>query len=178
MRREFLARSMVLGVTLLLTACATTQELSPRSYTTIVLEKPVHFVGADGADRVVPAGQFEVSAPLSARLQLTPVGGGNAQPSILAAEPVTVPITLLSAAALSVPYEDDEHSVVWVRPDGTGLEAIGTYSGITTRKDCDASCMQRLQRELQRRAELYQAMLNALRAQQEASQQIIRNIRQ
>jgi type II secretory pathway component PulK len=78
-----------------------------------------------------------------------PVGAGMTEKSwSILASPITVPIELPAAAAVSLSSDDDQHQVVWVRPNGSGFEAIGSYSGVITRETknpCDAACQQQKQ---------------------------------
>jgi hypothetical protein len=61
------------------------------------------------------------------------------------ASPVTVPIELPAVTAAALSLDEEQHQVVWLRPNGSGLEAIGPYSGVSTRDTCDAACQQRKQ---------------------------------
>ena len=96
----------------------------------IELARPTHFPGTDGRDVLVPAGTFRVE-PRDAALVLMPQEGGSEL--VLAAasgaheEPITVP------TALSIPVDQDEHHLVWLRPGGGTLDAKGSPSGIQSR---------------------------------------------
>ncbi len=162
-----------LGILVLVVGCATVKE--DPSPTTIALDKSVHFVGPGGEDRSTPAGSYIVSMVAVDQLQLTPTTTDRERlQTTIAALPVTVPIKLEAPAAVTLAQEGDEHYIVWVRPDGTGLEATGTYSGVMARKDCDPACVQRAMQRLKQ----YYEMLAALqKARAEAANQIIRNLR-
>lgn len=146
MKQAMWACLMVVGLMVLMMGRATANE--QRSYPVITLETAIHFPGPDGADQLIPAGQFSVSPAGGNLLQLRPLTtGGASTPTILAAEPITVPIQLDTQAAVLVAHEGNQYSIVWVRPDGTGLEARGNSSGIGTRGlalTCDQVCQARL----------------------------------
>lgn len=119
---------------------------SPQSSTMVTFEKAVHFSSPDEADVSIPAGRYDVVPEGKEQLNLTPVGAGTTGKawSILAS-PITVPIELPAVAAVALSLDEEQHQVVWLRSDGSGLEAIGAYSGVITRATCDASCQQKRQ---------------------------------
>jgi hypothetical protein len=116
----------------------------------VTFEQAVHFSAPDGADVMIPAGRYDV-APEGGeeQLNLMPVDAGTTGKawSILAS-PVTVPIELPAVAAVALSLDKAQHQVVWLRPNGSGLEAIGSYSGVITRATpCDAACRQRREKQ-------------------------------
>lgn len=157
MWRRIHNRGCCLGVTIavlgslawMVAACATTPP-PPQSSTMVTLEKAVHFSAPDGADVTIPAGRYDVAPGGEEQLNLTPVGAGTTGKawSILAS-PITEPIELSAVAAVTLALDEAQHQVVWLRPNGSGLEAIGSYSGVITRETtCDAACQQRRQAKL------------------------------
>ena len=82
-------------------------------------------------------------------LNLMPIGAGtNGTSWSILATPITVPVQLTAAVSLS--SDDDQYQVVWLRPNGSGLEAIGSYSGVSTRATpCDAACQQRRRAQIE-----------------------------
>ena len=125
----------VMGVTLALLAgaCATMQD-SPARYTTVTIEKPVHFSALDGADVMAAPGRYHVDSFEDATLRLTPAeSGAGSSPLIVAAMALPHAEPIESRVALSLPNGEDEHHVVLLMPDGKGLDAGGTYSGLRSR---------------------------------------------
>jgi hypothetical protein len=128
-------RMLVIGAALALLAgaCATTQD-TPARYSIITLEKSVHFSAPDGADVLAAPGRYDVDSVDEATLRLTPAeGAGGVSPLIVAAMTLPHEEPIESRVALSVPNGKDEHHVVLLMPDGKGLDAGGTYSGLRSR---------------------------------------------
>ncbi len=108
-----------------------TGEVDP---TTITLERPVHFLTPDGSDVVVGPGTYEVEATQE-WIRLIPDERRNAV--LLEALPTTHEEVISSPIVLSLPGEEGEqadvHHLLVLLPDGSGLDAIGTYSGIRSK---------------------------------------------
>lgn len=117
-------------------ACSTTQDTQPQ-FTTVTLEKPVHFSAPDGADVMAGPGRYSVDSVDSveaARLRLTPTETRKkTSPLIVMAMVLPHDELIESGVALSVPNGTDEHHVVLLLPMGKGLDAGGTYSGVRSR---------------------------------------------
>lgn len=127
-------RMLVMGAAMLLfaTACATMKD-TPSRFTTVTLEKPVHFSAPDGADVLAASGRYQVDSIEDAKLRLIPVDAASGQPLTVAAMALPHEQPLESHVALSVPSGEDEHHVVLLLPGGKALDAAGTYSGIRPR---------------------------------------------
>jgi CARDB len=113
----------------LFTGCATAPKVSSPS--DITLTKAVHFQSSEGVDLIVPAGTYQVGAAGTGQLRLVPQTGGAAL--VVQAQDSKYDEPLTDLLALSIPYKEDEHHVVLLKPDGTALDATGTYSGVKTR---------------------------------------------
>ena len=121
------------ALALLAGACATTQD-TPARYSIITLEKSVHFSAPDGADVMAAPGRYDVDSVDEATLRLIPAEAAAGTSSLIVAAmalPHEEPIE--SRVALSVPNGEDEHHIVLLMPDGKGLDAGGTYSGLRSR---------------------------------------------
>jgi hypothetical protein len=117
---------MVLG------ACATMPE-TPR-FSTISLEKTVHFEAPDGRDVTVVPGSYDVQMLEEAKLQLAPAEAiTDKQPITVQAQSMPHAEALSSAVALSVPQGEDGVHVVLLLPNGRGWDAPGSLSGVRTR---------------------------------------------
>jgi hypothetical protein len=98
-----------------------------------MLEKAVHFITPDGSDIQVPSGTYLVEPAGDSSLRLSP-NGGQPPVEIQAAniahdEPLSVPVSM---AVIEEGQEDEVH-LVFLLPDGRGLDAVGSYSGVRTR---------------------------------------------
>lgn len=117
---------LIIGIAGLVTAAAVV------SAPTIVIEKAVHFLTPSGEDVVVGPGTYQVEA-VKEGIQLTPKGGEAAKAVVVQALTRPHPESLTTPKALSEPGVEDEHRVALLLPDGQGLEAVGSYSGVRTR---------------------------------------------
>ena len=120
---------ILMGLSLMISACATTAASPDPS--TITIQKPVHFSGSDGSDVVAPAGDYRVEQATDRTLRLVPQEGKT--PLVIQAQATKYDEPMSDLLALSIPYQEDEHHVVLLKPDGTALDAAGTYSGVKTR---------------------------------------------
>ena len=99
---------------------------------TITVERAIHFLNAEDTDVVVPPKDYAIHAdPSKELLFLKPMNGG--QPIQITAQGIKHEEQILTATPLSFSEKDDEHRLLLLQPDGTGLEAIGSYSGIHSR---------------------------------------------
>lgn len=119
----------MLMFTLLISACATAPH-EPSNTSIISLDKPVHFLAADGGDVVVPPGIYQVAA-VESRIWLIPSEGEQAP--LLEAQAMTHDEPVTAPVALSLPQGEDEHHLILLLPEGKGLDAAGTYSGMRSR---------------------------------------------
>lgn len=101
--------------------------------TLIRLVPASHFTGADGGDIKIPAGTYrlERSGPELMRLSAE----GDASPLVVQAVEATHDFDIVEPVAFwaSVEGYEDEQHLLLLHPDGTALEAIGTYSGTRSR---------------------------------------------
>ena len=107
---------------------------NPSSFSTIELDRPLHFFGVDGTDMVIQPGHYQVEAAES-WLKLVPEGESRSAAMLLEANLGRHEETLMEPVVRS--EEDKDNSDVFhiavLLPDGSGLEAIGTKSGIRPR---------------------------------------------
>ena len=102
---------------------------------TVELTSPIHFLTPGGEDVTVPVGTYHIEATDS-WLKLLPAGGARSAMVLIEAIQGHHKESLTEAFVLAEPDETDAdrfHLAV-LRPDGTGLEAVGSTSGIRTRK--------------------------------------------
>ena len=102
---------------------------------TITLEKPVYFFGTDGSPVIAKAGEYTVEAA-EEWIKLIP-GKQRRDALLLETEKGTHEVGAEIPIALSIPGDNAEelnrHYVQLLLPDGTSLEANGTYDGIFPR---------------------------------------------
>ncbi len=101
----------------------------------IYLEKAVHFVGPEETDVILKTGTYTVEAA-GEMIRLTP--DEKPDPILLKAHTESHEGTIDTPIALSLPgpagEEADLHYVVLLLPNGNIQQALGTYSGIHSRK--------------------------------------------
>ncbi len=99
--------------------------------TTVTLEQAGHFLTSDGSDVLIQPGTYIVEAA-EEWLRVSP--GERREAWLLDAIRTTHEETLDTPVAFSTPGEDDQHHIVLLLPRGTGLEAIGSISGVRSRR--------------------------------------------
>ena len=103
--------------------------------TTIILEKRVYFLGTDGSPVIADAGQYTVEAA-EEWIKLIP-GKERENALLLESEKGTHEVGAEIPIALSIPGDNaaelNLHYVQLLLPDGTSLEANGTYDGVRPR---------------------------------------------
>jgi hypothetical protein len=101
--------------------------LSP---TTITIFQAVHFLTPDGTDVIVNPGNYDVEAAGNVlRLQ----SSNNTVPIHIQAGPTPFPDEVESPVAMAIPMPEGGIYLALAVPEGTGLEAMGFYSGIHAR---------------------------------------------
>jgi hypothetical protein len=122
---------MVTVLCLAVSACTTPSAPAPDAPSTILLQKPVHFSFPDGADVQADVGIYRVEQATDKSLRLVP--REKKESIVIQAHATKYDEPLSELVALSIPYQEDEHHVVLLMPDGNALDAVGTYSGVKTR---------------------------------------------
>lgn len=97
---------------------------------TVSIDKPVHFLAADGSDVLVAPGTYGVEATES-RLRLAQGEGKEAL--VIQAQVGKHNETLSSPVAFSIPVSADKILVLLAEPGGTVVHAAGSVSGVRTR---------------------------------------------
>ncbi len=100
------------------------------STTTLTLDQALHFLAADGSDVLVQPDTYQLEV---AEEWLRLVPGKRRDALLLEAHQTQHDETLHSPKAMVTENDDDEHRLVLLLPGGTGLEAIGSASGIRSR---------------------------------------------
>jgi hypothetical protein len=101
--------------------------------TTVTLDQPVHFTTAEGSDVVLEAGDYSLEKA-DTWLRVTPGGGNTVDALLLEAHSARHEETLKEPQGISVPGDSpDTHHLALLLPDGSRLEAVGSYSGIRSR---------------------------------------------
>ncbi|MBI5855521.1 MAG: hypothetical protein HZB35_09905 [Nitrospirae bacterium] len=99
---------------------------------TIELSKAVHFLTPGGEDVVVGPGTFEVEATEQG-LRLKPKDGKPEDAKVIQAQGIPSTEPMEASKTVSETLGEDSHRVALLRADGTGLEAVGSFSGVRTR---------------------------------------------
>ncbi len=118
-----------LVVSLLSTTMGWAEPASP----VLLFERPSHFTAPDGTDVLVAAGTYRVEQSAEAQLRLI---ADPLQPAFeITAAAMTHEETVAAPLALLIAEEGqtDEVHLVLLRPDGQGLDATGSLSGIRSR---------------------------------------------
>ena len=139
----------------------------------IALPYPVHFLAKDGSDLTATPGRYRLEAA-EGNLRLVPVEGQD--PVLVEASKGVHEVKVEVPIALSIPggteEEADIHIVQLLAPDGSTLEAVGTYSGVRPRGVLDvarkAAAKAKAAAEAARREVARKAQEAALKAQQVA----------
>ena len=98
---------------------------------TIKLERAVHFLSPEGTDTVLAPGVYKSEAKDERFINVTAVDGGET--ITIQAEGGTHENQLSAPEALTVAQEEDLFHVVLLIPGGKTLDAVGTFSGVSTR---------------------------------------------
>jgi hypothetical protein len=118
-------------------APATPAEAGEVQERTVSLTQAVHFTDAEGQDVVVGPGSYRVDAEGTNRIRLFPAETGKAV--VIDAVSFTHQQLVESPVPLTVPdpQQPDVLHLALLSPGGTGLDAIGTYSGVKPRQVMD-----------------------------------------
>ncbi len=138
---SILGGSILLGS--FLYACTTPFiDESEKSQTpTIDLEQAVHFTASAGEDNTIQPGSYQVRARKDS-LELVP--GDDSRSIVIAAASTTHEEAVDTPTALSFSETENEnaHFIVLMLPEGKGLEAAGSYSGIHSRATARATSLE------------------------------------
>ena len=93
----------------------------------------LHFLTPGGEDVVVEQGRYEVGQA-SEWLRLTPVGGEKSDAILVEAQLIDHTETIEVPTILLLSEHEDEDRIMLLLPDGTGLEALGSYSGVRSKR--------------------------------------------
>jgi hypothetical protein len=96
----------------------------------ITIGQPVHFLGVDGSDALIAPATYSVEAA-DTWLRLVP--GERRDAILLEAEGVVHQETINEPVASLTSVDEDTQEIMLFLPDGTGLKALGTYSGVMSR---------------------------------------------
>lgn len=122
--------SVVFSVGIAIAAVVTAATVA--SAPTITLEKAVHFTSPSGEDVVIGPGTYEVEA-VKEGLRLTPKDGKAEDAKVIQANPTPHPETIHATKAVAESLGEDALRVALRRADGTGFEAVGSFSGVRSR---------------------------------------------
>ena len=126
----------VLAVAIFVPASATGQEnvtegaSIDETSVEIQLDQPVHFLGPDGKPVTLAAGRYRVEKGDTSTLTMVAEDGGS---QLISAEASGHDEQANAPEALSVETGEDELHILLLQPDGSSLDAAGTYSGIVSR---------------------------------------------
>lgn len=107
-----------------------TGAMNPTEANRVTLTRALHFPAPGNGDVLVPAGSYSARASESAQIVL--FGKDQAQPFLLAAESFNHNSKLIVPLAALQSDESGQHLTL-LMPDGKGLEAMGSLSGVQGR---------------------------------------------
>ncbi|MGV7229989.1 MAG: hypothetical protein ACQ9IQ_15190 [Nitrospirales bacterium] len=120
---------------------------------TISLERTIHFLNNQDTDIVVPPGCYTIHADQPKELLV--LHTENGEPWIqIKAQSIRHEEPIPTATPLSFSEEEDEHRILLLQSDGTGLETVGSYSGIHSRAARQIASKTRVIRKYLRRIPL------------------------
>ena len=109
------------------------QEVEQLEFEPVVeFDRDLHFLTAEGQDKVFPAGGYYVDAD-SNGLRLKSADNEEAEAIIVQAEITTHDRSVKAAEVVSMKEGDDQVVVMVLLPDGKAMQAVGSASGIQTR---------------------------------------------
>ena len=98
----------------------------------IELKREVHFLTPQGEDAVVSSGMYSVE-PVEGGLRLTPRDEGEDRAVIIQAETTTHEVSVDSSQLISTAGEEGQPVVMLMLPNGTVVQAVGSFSGVRAR---------------------------------------------
>ena len=101
---------------------------------TVEVEHPAFFMSAEGKDVLVAPGTYTLEKTGDKNLTLLPLEGDQPAPVIIHGQDTTHEEKLKALTGLAFPGEkEDAYHIVLLLPDGKGVQANGTYSGVRSR---------------------------------------------
>jgi len=128
MRKVFI-RAILSYVFLVLVTPAFAAE--PIGGATVTLDQTIHFLATDGSDVVIPPGTYRIE---ETEEWLRVIPGERREAWLLEAIRTKHEETIDAPVAFSTPGENDQQHMVLLLPGGTGLESIGSISGVRSRR--------------------------------------------
>ena len=130
MRRHRLFTTSLYSLFCILTLSSESWATTTDPLTTINIDRPIHFLAADGSDVVVRPGTYQLEV---AEEWLRLVPGERKDAVLLEAIQILHDENLQTAKALSQSEDADEHRIGLLLPGGKGLEAVGSIGGTRSR---------------------------------------------
>ena len=109
------------------------QEAGPVEIEQVVeFDREMHFLSKEGTDVALPPGSYYVD-PVQDGIRLKSADQEEAEAVIVEAEATTHEQSVESPESVSVKEGDDQQVVLILMPEGKGLQAVGSSSGIQSR---------------------------------------------
>ena len=109
------------------------QEAGPVEIEQVVeFDREMHFLSKEGTDIALPAGSYYVD-PVQDGIRFKSADQEEAEAVIVEAETTTHEQTVEAPESVSIKEGDDQQVVLILMPEGKGLQAVGTISGIQSR---------------------------------------------
>ena len=97
----------------------------------ISLDKPVHVLGFDDQDVLLPEGAYLLEEAMENSLRVVAIPEMEA--TIIQAVAISHEEAIEHPTALAIREGDDQQHLILLMPGGKGYEAVGSYSGLQTR---------------------------------------------
>ncbi|HEY3197904.1 MAG TPA: hypothetical protein VGJ57_07805 [Nitrospirales bacterium] len=108
--------------------------LTAEDLTTITFDQTVYFSKPDGIDVVAAPGIYRILLDEQKRMQLIPIKNNKEKEAYrVPAVPTNHRDKISTPVALYIPDEENIPHIVLLLPGGTGLEAVGSFSEVSTR---------------------------------------------
>ncbi|TFG61732.1 MAG: hypothetical protein E4H32_07010, partial [Nitrospirales bacterium] len=120
--------------------------------TTVTFEQALHFLSPEDTDAHVVPGIYEVEAAGVDSLWL--LRGEDSAPHLIQAVPTTHEESLEEPVVVTLSEGEDLQRLLLLLPDGKGLEASGSYSGIRSKRAVDGLTINAKERTSQIRSQL------------------------
>ena len=97
----------------------------------VTFDQSVHFISTEGEPLVLPSGTYLVEKEDAESLRM--IADPEMDSVLVQAKAITHEEPIQHPTVLSVREGEDGHHLVLLLPEGQGVEAVGSYSGITSR---------------------------------------------